>query len=242
VAADLFLNPGGATLANGTGGAWRVWSRTWTGSDRGGLAGDGPAGNLYGCSFGDTAACSLSGAAIPASGNRFFYVERPAVTVTAGSLAMRFGDAVPSPLPFTAAGLVNGDPMVQVLTGAPSTLATSASPPGAYSIDAGTLAVSTGYTLAYVPGVLDVTAPPNVIDGLERELGLAVFLSSQRSEVYGRNLSLPYMCAAPSALRREREQESAGATPLSVEWTRVRSQPQLSSCLNLRDAADCAAF
>lgn len=241
VAANLFQNPAGATLTNGAGGAWRIWSQTWEGSARGGLTGTAPAANLYGCAFGDTASCSLSGAPIPAGGDRFLYRDRPTLTVTADNQAALWQQPVP-PLTYAASGLVNTDLLAEVLTGAPSTTATAASPVRAYPIDAGTLAARNGYRLAYTPGVLGITAPTAVALGAERTFDFAGFTARQRSDLYGVNFSLPNICTAASFLSDVREPDAPGAPPLTIEWARVRNQPQLTSCLNERDASECAGF
>lgn len=241
VAANLFQNPAGATLTNGAGGAWRIWSQTWEGSARGGLAGSAPGANLYGCAFGDTTSCSVSGAPIPATGDRFLYRDRPTLAVTADNQATLWQQPVP-PLTYAASGLVNADPLAEVLTGAPSTAATATSPVQAYPIDAGTLAARNGYRLAYTPGVLSITAPTAVALGAERTFDFAGFSARQRSDLYGVNFSLPNICTAASFLSDVREPDAPGAPPLTIEWARVRNQPQLTSCLNERDASECAGF
>lgn len=241
VAANLFQNPSSAALANGAGGAWRIWSQTWQGSARGGLAGTAPAANLYGCAFGDSASCSLSGAPIPAAGDRFLYRDRPTLAVAADNQAALWHQPLP-PLTYAASGLVNADPLAEVLSGAPSTTATATSPVQAYPIDAGTLAARNGYRLAYTPGVLDIGAPTAVALGAERTFDFAGFTERQRSDLYGINFSLPNICTAASFLSDVREPDAPGAPPLTIEWARVRNQPQLTSCLNERDASECAGF
>lgn len=241
VAAALFQNVAAATLANGEFGAWHVWSDTWQGSARGGLAGTAPGANLYGCAFGDAGTCSLSGVAIPAAGNRFFYRSRPTLAVTADSQSLIAGQPIP-PLTYATSGLVNGDPVAVILSGTPSTMAAPTSPPGQYAIDSGNLAVANGYRLAFTPGTLDVGAPAIVSTGLASRFNFRSFIESRRSDVYGINFSLPNVCTATSTLRDAADSDARGAPPLAIEWSRVRNQPQLTSCLNLRDAADCAAF
>ena len=80
-----------------------------------------------------------------------------AVTVTADNQSMIEGATVPA-LTYTVGGLglVGGDS----LTGALSTLATSASAAGTYAITQGTLAASANYTVTYTGGTLTVTAGP----------------------------------------------------------------------------------
>ena len=241
VAATLFQNPSAATLLVGAGGAWRVWSQTWQGGNRGGLAGTAPAANLYGCAFGDTGSCSVSGALIPATGNHFLYRSQPTLTVAADNQSFLWGQPVPA-LTYVVGGLVNADPAAEVLSGAPSTTATSVSPVRPYPIDAGTLAAHNGYRLAFTPGMLDITAPAVVTDGSVRALDFAGFTARQRSDVYGLNFSLPNICTAASYLRDQNEADTQGTPPLAIEWARVRNQPQLTSCLNERNASECAGF
>jgi filamentous hemagglutinin family protein len=241
VAATLFQNPAGATLSNGAGGAWHVWSDSWTGSARGGLAGSAPAANLYGCAYGDTSTCSLSGVAIPAGGNRFYYRSRPTLSIAADAQTVTFGAPIP-PLTYATSGLVNGDAAAAIVSGAPSTLATSTSPPARFSIDVGSLAAGSGYRLAFVPSTLDVIAPTIVADGLTSHFDFKSVALETRSDVYGVNFSLPNVCTAASTLRDAVDADARGAPPLAIEWSRLRNQPQLTSCLNLREAGDCAAF
>ncbi|HEY4957662.1 MAG TPA: MBG domain-containing protein, partial [Caldimonas sp.] len=241
VAATLFQNPSASTLTNGAGGAWHVWSDTWQGSARGGLAGSAPAANLYGCAFGDTSTCSLSGVAIPAGGNRFYYRSRPTLALTADSQSLVYGQPIP-PLTYATSGLVNGDAAAAIVSGAPSTLATSTSPPQRFTIDVGSLAAGNGYLLAFTPGTLDIGAPTITATGLPGQFDFRSFAQSQRSDVYGVNFSLPNVCTASSTLRDAVDADGRGAPPLAIEWSRLRNQPQLTSCLNLRDAGDCAAF
>jgi hypothetical protein len=91
----------------------------------------------------------------------------PAVlTVAAGPQAFAYGGAPPV-LTFSASGLVNGDALDAVLSGAPATSATSASHVGTYPITPGTLATNANYALEFTgsdvrinPAPLTVTADP----------------------------------------------------------------------------------
>jgi filamentous hemagglutinin family protein len=68
------------------------------------------------------------------------------------------------------------------------------------------------------------------------------FLSDQRSEVYGLNTpNRPQICAAVSSIRGI-DQPEIKLDPLTVEWTRVRGQPHLSSCLDVRNDNACSSF
>ncbi|MFV0645213.1 MAG: MBG domain-containing protein, partial [Sphingomonadaceae bacterium] len=93
-----------------------------------------------------------------------------ALSVTADALSRIYGDANPA-LTYVSTGLVNGD----MLTGALSTSATSASDVGAYGITQGTLAASSNYTLSYTGADLTITARPIAVvaDNQTRMMGLA---------------------------------------------------------------------
>ncbi|QNN69891.1 beta strand repeat-containing protein [Thermomonas carbonis] len=67
VAADLFLNPAGASLTASE--SWRIFARTPEGEERGGLQGDGQF-DVFGCSFGQES-CEGIG-----EGNQFIYQEQ----------------------------------------------------------------------------------------------------------------------------------------------------------------------
>ena len=243
VAAQLFRNPSNSVLSNGTGGSWRIWSTTWVNGDKGGLAGDRPGPNVYGCSFGDTTTCSGSGAPLPTSGNRFLYQARPTLNVAADSYTVAQGHPLPT-FQFTVSGLQNDDLLSEVLSGSPSAGVTSHHPAGRYTIGPGSLQALQGYQLDYVAGSLTLS-PPGPSQG--QDAGSLMALSSEgaerRSEVYGSNLELPQVCSASTlSAAAVPDAWDTGASPLALEWSRVRSQPQLSSCSNLREASDCAAF
>jgi len=67
VAADLFLNPAGASLTASSG--WRIFARTPDGEERGGLQGDGPF-DVFGCTFGQENCLGIG------DGNQFIYREQ----------------------------------------------------------------------------------------------------------------------------------------------------------------------
>jgi len=67
------------------------------------------------------------------------------------------------------------------------------------------------------------------------------FIAEQRTEVFGRGVTLPSICTAASVIR-DTAKEGEEADPLAIQWSRVRQQPQLSGCLDVTDAGDCAAF
>ena len=67
VAADLFLNPVGASLTASDG--WRIFARTPDGEERGGLQGDGEF-DVFGCTFGQENCLGIG------EGNQFIYQEQ----------------------------------------------------------------------------------------------------------------------------------------------------------------------
>lgn len=162
VAAGVLDNAGDAQLAPGGSGRWSVWADTWVGEDRGGLSASAPNPNIYGCAFG--AASCASGAALPASGNHFFYVQRPTISVAADDKQRTYGAANP-PLTFTFSGLLsaNGDTLADAFAGQPSTAATASSSVGDYAITASPLTSPVGYRVSFTPGVLTVDPAPLTI-------------------------------------------------------------------------------
>jgi hypothetical protein len=88
------------------------------------------------------------------------------ITPTAGQSKV-YGAAVPTPLTYTASGLVNQDPL-STITGLLATTATAASPVGSYSFTLGTLAAGSNYTvvLAANPATFAVTPAPLTVTGV----------------------------------------------------------------------------
>ncbi|MCR5882454.1 filamentous hemagglutinin N-terminal domain-containing protein [Rhizobacter sp. J219] len=218
----------GATLTSASSsGRWNVWAPTVVNAP-----GAGSATNLYGCVFGDTATCSVSGIARPTSGNQLLHPTQPTLTVTADPLT-GFADLALPPLTFSVSGLVNGDTAGQALSGLLATTPTGTL--GQYSIGAGTLASPTGYTLAFTGSTL--TLRP----GITRHMLQSAFHTEMASDVYGSNLDQPYICTAASVVRGGLV-TGGQSDPLASEWGKVRNQPQLSGCLNVTDGGSCSAF
>jgi len=227
----------GATLSAGA--RWSVWAPTVTG-----LAADSGAIRYYGCAFGDTGTCSVSGIALPQTGRQVLSPTQPTLTVTA-TAANGPGGAIP-PLTYTVTGLVNGDTAATALTGTLATTATPTSPEGSYAITQGSLASPTGYAITFQGAnlVLGAAAVPigNLdILGVTREALQSRFQSQFESGVYGRNLAQPYICTAASLIRGLSADDKQ-ADPLAAEWGKVRNQPQLSGCLDVSDGGSCSAF
>jgi MBG domain (YGX type) len=230
-----FVAGEGVNITGPVSSRWRVWTQAPANVTRGNLQ----AANLYGCAFGDTAACSLSGVALPGD-NRFIFVDRPLLTVTANPASGVSGQGLPA-LTYAFSGVVNGDAAESVLGGALATAATSTSRQGTYAITQGTLTSPLGYRLQFQGADLTLSAPPYNIQDPTRQALQAGFLSDQRSDVYGRNLALPYICTAASATAKTAADGSA-SDPLASEWGKVRGLPQLSGCLDVKDEGQCAAF
>ncbi|MDQ3059956.1 MAG: filamentous hemagglutinin N-terminal domain-containing protein [Pseudomonadota bacterium] len=155
---DITLATGGvlnnavnATLTPGGGGVWKIFAATWTGENRGGLAGSRPAPNFYNCAFG--APCA---AALPTSGNHFVYRQQPRVSValTPANPSRTYGDPNPA-LAFALSGLVNDDTFGDAVTGAYVTAATPASNVGSYPV-VGNFVSPVGYLIDATPGTLTV--------------------------------------------------------------------------------------
>jgi hypothetical protein len=168
------------------------------------------------------------------------FVDRPTLTVNANPAAGVSGQPIP-PLGYAVAGVVNGDAADTVLAGALGSTATSASAPGTYAITQGSLTSPLGYVVQYQGADLTLSAAPYDIQAPTRQALLSGFLSEQRSDVYGRNLSLPYICTAAS-VTGSTPGDSTAPDPLASEWGKVRGLPQLSGCLDVKDGGQCAAF
>lgn len=163
VTPGVFDNAGSASLVPGGNGRWSIWASTWDGETRGGLAASAPTPNLYGCAYGATA-CD-SGAVQPSTGNHFFYVERPTVTVTPGSFERPYGSPNPQ-LEFNLSGVLaaNGDTDADAFGGTVSTTANASSPVGEYPITVSPLTSPAGYIVIGVArGVGEVIPAPLTI-------------------------------------------------------------------------------
>lgn len=225
----------GASLSAGS--YWRVWTAAVSNPP---VAGG--AVSYYGCSFGDTQVCSLSGIALPGNGQQLLFPTQPTLTVAADPASGQPG-AIP-PLTYTVNGLLNGDNAATVVTGALATAATATSPAGTYAITQGTVTSPTGYVITFQGANLVLGAVPVAnldILGITREALQSRFQSQFESDVYGRNLAQPYICTAASLIRGLSADDKQ-ADPLAAEWGKVRNQPQLSGCLDVSDGGSCSAF
>ncbi|MGJ7504653.1 filamentous hemagglutinin N-terminal domain-containing protein [Variovorax sp. ZT5P49] len=222
VAASRFQNTGGYTIG---GAPWRVWADTWVGETRGGLAGSGLYPNLYHCAY--SGLCAVS---IPAGANHFIYAQQPVATVVIANASRPFG--YPNPLfSYGIGGLILGDTGAG-FAGFLFSPALQASPQGAYPIN-GAFTSAEGYAVNVVPGTLFVGGLPN----LPRP---DVLRDLPATWVYDRNIGPPPICFATGPLEGDRATQ--GSDVLAREWSRVRSRPNLSSCVDTEKRNGCADF
>jgi len=227
VAASRFQNAGGGSVG---GAPWRIWADTWVGESRGGITGSGATPNLFHCAY--LGLCTVS---ITPGDNHFIYAQQPRATVVIGDASRPFGMANP-PFGFTVGGLILGDGTAGFL-GSPTSSAGIFSPAGRYAIT-GSFTSAAGYAVDVVPGTLTVTAnlrrPDFPSSDLLREL------PNTNTYTFDRNIGAPPICFATGPLEGERAQQ--GGDLLAREWSRVRSRPNLTSCVATDRKNGCADF
>jgi hypothetical protein len=226
VSATTFQNAGGSI-----GGApWRIWADTWVGEARGGLVGSGQLPNLYHCAY--LGVCTVT---VSPGDNHFIYAQQPTATVTIGSFSRPAGQANPR-FTFTLDGLILGDTGVGI-TGNPSSEAGVQSPTGRYPVF-GTFTSAEGYLINVVPGELLVT------DALRPPPQPARFVDVLREEpttwLYDRNIGQAPICIPTGPLAGDRAEQ--GSDLLAREWSRVRTRPNLTSCLDTERTNGCSDF
>ncbi len=222
VAASRFQNLGTYTI---TGAPWRVWADTWVGENRGGLHGSGLLPNLYHCAY--LGLCTVT---VSPGDNHFIYAQQPVATVVVGNASRFFG--FPNPLfSYGIGGLILGDTGAGFM-GFLSSPALPSSPPGTYPIN-GSFTSAEGYAVNVVPGNLSVRVMPD----LPRP---DVLRDLPATWVYDRNIGPPPICFATGPLEGDRA--SQGGDVLAREWSRVRSRPNLSSCVDTEKRNGCADF
>lgn len=222
VAAARFQNVGGASLA---GAPWRVWADTWIGETRGGVAGSGLLPNLYNCAY-----LGLCGVSVSPGDNHFIYAQRPTATVVIGNASRPVGFDNPF-FTWSITGLILGDSGAG-FSGAVGTAATRLSPPGAYAIN-GSFTSAEGYLVNVVPGTLTVGGLPQIPKP-------DVIRDLPTTWLYDRNIGPPPICFATGPLEGDRA--SQGNDVLAREWSRVRSRPNLTSCVDTEKRNGCADF
>jgi filamentous hemagglutinin family protein len=248
----VFVDAGSGTISAGN--AWRIWASTWNGETRGNVQPDTAQPNFYGCLFGS--GCSWGGT-VPTTGNHFVYVARPTVTVTADG-ATRLAGAPNPTFAFTVSGLINGDTAAGALSGSVSTTANENSLAGQYAIDPN-FTSGVGYIVNEVPGVLTVTSIPiptpipipipiptpittPILDPVAKS-GLQTFFGNEEQTfVYENNLQGTNICIGSSQPLFTGTPPGDGQDILAVEWKRVRSQPNLNSCLLVNSQHGCGDF
>ncbi|PVX75228.1 filamentous hemagglutinin family protein [Paraburkholderia unamae] len=241
---DLVMENGVFT-DNGTGSVsanngWRIWASTWVGETRGNVQPNTLQPNFYGCSFG--AGC-VWGGTVPLTGDHFVYVARPTVTVTANGVTRVWGAPNPN-FTYTTSGLINGDTAAGALSGTLSTSANSGSLPGQYAIDPSFLS-GVGYIVIEQPGTLNVVVPqptyapdlPLAVSGLQSFFG-----PSEKTFVYENNLQGTNICVGSNQPLFTTAPPGENQDLLAVEWKRVRSQPNLNSCMLLNGQHGCGDF
>nr|WP_251011006.1 filamentous hemagglutinin N-terminal domain-containing protein [Variovorax paradoxus] len=222
VAAARFQNLGAFTIA---GAPWRIWADTWVGETRGGLAGSGLLPNLYHCAF--LGLCTVT---IPSGANHFIYAQQPSAVVFIHN-AVRPG-GVPNPLfTYSISGLILGDTGAG-FAGAMSSPATQFSLPGSYPIN-GSFSSAEGYAVSVVPGLLTV-------GGLVELIKPDVVRENQSTWLYDRNIGPAPICLATGPLGGDRAAQ--GGDVLAREWSRVRSRPNLTNCIDTERRNGCADF
>ncbi|MFC4705659.1 filamentous hemagglutinin N-terminal domain-containing protein [Paraburkholderia caffeinitolerans] len=249
---DLVMENGVFTN-NGTGNVsatnnWRIWASTWMGETRGNVQPNTSQPNFYGCAYG--AGCSWGGV-VPLTGDHFVYIARPTVIVTANGATKLVGAPNPN-FGFTTSGLINGD-TTATLNGTFSTSATTNSPTGQYPIDPAFFS-SVGYIVQNAPGTLTVSlpppppAPPSTAPRYAQDLPLAVsamqsfFGMSEKTFVYENNLQGTNICVGSNQPLFTTTPPGSDQDLLAVEWKRVRSQPNLNSCMLLNGQHGCGDF
>ncbi|HSV59672.1 MAG TPA: filamentous hemagglutinin N-terminal domain-containing protein [Variovorax sp.] len=228
VAATTFQNAGGSI----GGGPWRIWADTWVGETRGGLVGSGQFPNLYHCAF--LGLCTVT---VSPGDNHFIYAQQPTATVTIGGFSRAVGQANPN-FTFTLGGLILGDTGVGI-NGNPSSEAGTQSPAGRYPIF-GTFTSAEGYAINVVPGELLVTDALTPLAALAPARFVDVLREEPTTWLYDRNIGQAPICIATGPLEGDRAQQ--GNDLLAREWSRVRTRPNLTSCLDTERSNGCADF
>ncbi|MBT2321701.1 filamentous hemagglutinin N-terminal domain-containing protein [Variovorax paradoxus] len=222
VAGARFQNLGAYTI---TGAPWRIWADTWVGETRGGLAGSGLLPNLYHCAY--LGLCTVT---VPAGANHFIYAQQPSAVVVINSASRPGG--VPNPLfTYSVTGLILGDTGAGFVL-ALSSPATQFSLPGVYPIN-GSFSSAEGYAVTVVPGVLTV-------GGLVELIKPDIVRDNPSTWLYDRNIGPAPICLATGPLEGDRAAQ--GGDVLAREWSRVRSRPNLTNCIDTERRNGCADF
>jgi hypothetical protein len=246
----VFVAAGSGTLSAGN--AWRIWASTWNGETRRSVQPNTTQPNFYGCLFGS--GCSWGGT-VPTTGNHFVYVARPTVTVTADGATRSVGAPNPS-FTFTSSGLINGDTAAGALSGSETTTASLASPAGSYPINPN-FTSGVGYIVNEVPGALTVIPNPTpsptptpipipipipILDPIAQSGLQTLFGNQEQTFVYENNLQGTNICIGLNQPLFSTTPPGENQDILAVEWKRVRSQPNLNSCMLINAEHGCGDF
>ncbi len=150
----------------------------------------------------------------------------------------------------TVAGLRNEDSLVRSTTGTLTftSPATTGSVPGSYAINGGGLS-ATNYVFTQAEAnssALTITASgqSRALAVQAHELGASA-IEPRREDtgtyVYDRNLGLPQMCVPDSPLDVNAASRSV-ADLLAVEWSRLRTRPNISNCFDSGRKNACGDF
>ena len=139
---------------------------------------------------------------------------------------------MPNPLfTYSITGLILGDTGAG-FAGAASSPATPFSLPGLYAIN-GSFTSAEGYAVSVVPGLLTV-------GGLVELIKPDVVRENQSTWLYDRNIGPAPICLATGPLGGDRAAQ--GGDVLAREWSRVRSRPNLTNCIDTERRDGCADF
>ncbi|MDT4836011.1 MBG domain (YGX type) [compost metagenome] len=202
-----------------------MWADTWVGETRGGLAGSGPLPNFYHCAY--LGLCTVT---VTPGDNHFIYAQQPTATIVIADASRTVG----APNPFfiySITGLILGDTGAG-FSGSMFSPALPGSPTGLYPIN-GSFTSAEGYAVRVVPGQLRVS-------GLPLLPSVDVVREPLTSYLYDRNIGQAPICLATGPLDGDRAQQ--GADVLAREWSRVRSRPNLLSCVNTERRNGCSDF
>ncbi|MEQ1775373.1 MAG: MBG domain-containing protein, partial [Burkholderiales bacterium] len=144
------INSGGA-ITTGAGGAWRVYTGNPTGTNRGGLV---EAGKRYNVDDGSDPI---------AAGNRIYFRNQPALTLTADNQNKTYGAANPA-FTYSTSGLIDGDLIGAAISAGPGFAVDGTTSTAGHLtaltphniIPSAATATSLGYTLSYANGSLTV--------------------------------------------------------------------------------------
>ncbi|MDM0117009.1 filamentous hemagglutinin N-terminal domain-containing protein [Variovorax sp. J22R133] len=230
VAAGTFQNPEGHTI---TGGPFRIWANTWVGETRGGIVGSGDFPNFYHCTF--LGECAV----VVTEGNHFIYTQQPTATITLDSFQRQFGQENPR-FTYRLDGLILDDRGLGI-SGTPGTEANANSPAGQYRI-AGTFTSREGYAIDVLPGLL--TIADVIRENFNEQFFNLPRVDYYRDEpttwVYDRNIGFAPICVATGPLDTSRGAQKGDV--LAREWSRVRTRPNLTSCVDTERHNGCADF